>query len=89
MQANNVINLAVDKEKIQEKLTAGELPSESHTSAVLDGNEIKGLVGDRGTRLEPCAYFTRVKGPPIADWSQGLTFDVDHYLDAGISSLTV
>ena len=85
-----VIKLGVNKDKIQAKLTAGVDPSEPQTSAVFDGgNKIKGLVGDRGVSLEPSANFIRVKGPPIADWSHGLTTDADHYLDTGTNSLTV
>ncbi len=58
--SNNVTRL----DKIQEKLFPGESPSESQTSAVLDGTKIKGLVGDRGIGLEPSATCMRVKGPP-------------------------
>jgi hypothetical protein len=78
-----------DKDKIQEKLKAGELPSESQTSAVSDGNEIKGLVGDRVISLDPSSSFVRVKGSPIADWSHGVASDADHYLDTGSSSLKI
>ncbi len=49
----------------------------------------KGLAGHRGVSLEPSVKFVRVGGPPIVDWSQGLTSDADHYLDAGTSSWTV
>ena len=71
--SNKVSKLRVDKDKFQEKLIPGELPSESQTSAVLDGKKIRGLIGDRGSSLEPSANLVRVKGPPITDWSQGLT----------------
>ncbi len=50
--ANIVTNLAADKGNMQEQLTAGEVPSESQISAVLDDNIIKVLVGNRGISLQ-------------------------------------
>ena len=84
----NVINLAVNKTNIQEKLTSGTIVANDNSADVLVGSKIKGTKGDRGITVSSDAEKLMLTGPPISDWSSGASSGV-HYLDTGPTELQV
>ncbi len=88
-QANNVISVAVDKTRIQEKLTAGALPTGYGAEPIVTGsNTIKASRGEHGGTLDHTDNYVRVIGSPSADWISGLA-DAPHYIDTGPTELTI
>ena len=79
--------MVVDKTKIQEKLSAGTL-SGTNTASILASKKIKGLKGDRGITLTGDDDQVTIKGPPVSDWTSGITTET-HNIDTGPTKLVI
>jgi len=79
----------VNKEKIQEKLTAGSIEGHASVSSILSGKKIKGVKGLRGisaaTNDDDLVWLY---GPEISNWSSGPTSQ-SHYIDTGPVELQI
>ena len=65
---DNIIKLGVDKEKIQEKLSAGTLLANDNSPPILVSKKVKGLKEQRGiTVTGDNEQVVTLQGPPCAD----------------------
>jgi len=87
--AYGVVKLGVDKEVIQEKLTAGSIEGHASASSILSGTKIKGVKSLRGiSAATNDADLVWLYGPEISNWSSGPTSQ-SHYIDTGPVELQI
>ena len=83
------LQVSVNKQKIQEKLTSGLTGTLTNAASILSDKKIRGVKGvDIGVSVEN--DLVCLTGPPIGQWSgqTGLDNNV-HYIDTGPNELRI
>ena len=78
----SIIKLGVDTIKIQEKLSAGTVLANDNSASILVSKKVRGLKGQRGITVSGDDEKVTLQGPPVADWTSGLTTET-HYINTG------